>query len=130
VSGRPAGPERDGRGRAGLVVAALALGGVLVLALFPVRAYLAQRHHREELASQVATLEAANMALEDRAATLRSEAEIERLARRYNLVRPGEELYFIPPSAAPPAVATTAAPAPPPSQPWWSRAWAKVTAVL
>jgi cell division protein FtsB len=112
------------------VVAALALAGVLALAVFPVRAYLTQRHHRQQLTAEVATAEARNKGLADRAAALQSDAEIERLARQYNLVRPGEELYFIPPQAAPPPAAPAAPPPRPPLPPWWSRAWAKVTAVL
>jgi cell division protein FtsB len=122
-----------GRGRAGLVVAALALAGVLALAVFPVRAYLAQRHHRQEMAAQVAALEARNKALEDRAANLRTDEEIERLARQYNLARPGEEVYFIPPQATVPPPATPAeadGAGEHRSEPWWSRAWGKVTSLF
>jgi cell division protein FtsB len=98
--------------RAGVVVAALALLGVLALAVFPAKAYLDQRADHRALVAQEATLAAENRTLADRAAQLDTDAEIERLARQYNLVKPGEESYFILPQAAPPA--TTPAPAPAP----------------
>lgn len=101
------------RGRAGLVFAALALTGVAALAVFPVQAWQQQRHERHQLATRLAKLSAENAALRDRAATLQTDAEIERLARDYNLVKPGEESYFILPR--PDAAPETDAPADPPS---------------
>jgi cell division protein FtsB len=111
------------RGRAGLAFAALAFAGVLALAVFPAKAVLAQRANRAQLAAHVAQLSAENAALQDRAGQLQTDPEIERLARQYNLVMPGEESYFILPQAGPP---TTDAPAPPPapvhrSQSLWNR---------
>jgi len=97
------------KGRAGVVVAALALIGVLALAVFPAMAVLDQRRTHRALIAQEAALSADNRALQARADLLRSDDEIERLARQYNLVKPGEESYFIRPDAAPP---TTAPPAP------------------
>jgi cell division protein FtsB len=99
------------RGRAGLVFAALALVGVLALAVFPTEALLAQRRERRQLDAQVAALAAQNAALQDRTAQLNTDAEIERLARQYNLVKPGEEAYFILPQPTVPA--PQAEPAPP-----------------
>ena len=96
------------RGRAGLVFAALALVGVLALAVFPTEALLAQRRERRQLAAQVATLNAQNAALQARTDQLGTDAEIERLARQYNLVKPGEEAYFILPQAGAPAAAAQA----------------------
>jgi len=98
------------RGRAGLAFAALALAGVMALAVFPTQALLAQRHDRSRLATKEAELGAQNAALQDRAGQLQTDAEIERLARQYNLVKPGEEAYFILPRPDAPAAA---APAPP-----------------
>ena len=80
-------------------------------AVFPAKAYLAQRRHRDDVAAQVAMLSADNRALEDRATQLGTDAETERLARQYNLIKPGEEQYFIIPRNGPP---TTVAPPPPP----------------
>jgi cell division protein FtsB len=106
-----------------LAFAALALVGVLALAVFPAEAVLAQRRNRAQLSAQVARLSAQNTALQDRAGQLQTDPEIERLARQYNLVMPGEEAYFILPQAGPPA---TDPPAPPPapahrSPSLWSR---------
>jgi cell division protein FtsB len=101
------------RGRAGPAFAAVALAGVMALAVFPARALLAQRHDRSRLAAKEAELGAQNAALQDRAAQLQTDAEIERLARRYNLVKPGEETYFILPRPdAPAAAAPAGSPAP------------------
>lgn len=119
------------RNRVGVAVAALALVGVLFLAVFPTQAYLAQRRDREQLASQVAELAATNEALRQRAAELDSTAEIERLARlHYHLVRPGEEAFVILPGNTPP---TTAAPPPPPpaeERGWVGRAWDRITSIF
>ncbi len=110
------------RGRAGPVIAALALAGVLALAVFPAKAWLDQRRHRQALTAQLATLEDRNRALEARAAELRSDEEIERLARQYNLVRPGEEAYFVlPPPQQPPAPEAPAPPPPPERKSLWER---------
>ena len=111
------------KGRAGVVVAALALVGVLALAVFPTTAWLDQRRNREVLVAQEAALSAQNQALQARVDQLRSDEEIERLARQYNLVKPGEEAYFILPQATPPAVAPPAPSAPEPrsSPSLWER---------
>jgi cell division protein FtsB len=120
------------RQRAGIAAAALALLGVLALAVFPTQAYLAQRRHHDDLAAQAAELEATNQQLRDRAAQLQTDDEIERLARlQYHLVRPGEEAYVILPDDTPP---TTASPAPPvdpqPARSWPSRVWNRITSLF
>jgi len=113
--------------RAGVLLAALALVGVLALAVFPAQAYRDQRQHRRQLAAEVATLGTDNQALEARAAQLGTDAEIERQARGYNLVKPGEEVYFILPQAEPP----TTAPAPPPPAEATSRSlWERITSIF
>jgi len=121
----------------GLVVAVLAMLGVLVLGAFPVRAYFVQVRQREELAARVRTLQAGNAKLTDQAALLQSDETIERLAReRFQLVRPGEEAYAILPDAgaprpvpAPDATAAAAARPPAPGN-WVSRAWDRVTSIF
>ncbi len=110
------------RGRAGPIVAALALVGVLALAVFPAKAWLDQRQHRKALAAQLADLDERNRVLEERAAQLGTDEEIERLARQYNLVKPGEEAYFVLPRPAPaPVEAPPPPPAPKPSPSLWER---------
>jgi len=117
----------------GLVVAVVAMLGVLVLGAFPVRAYFGQVRQREELAARVRTLQAGNDKLSRQAALLQSDETIERLAReRFQLVRPGEEAYAILPDAAAPAPAPAvlAAARPPVHQTWVSRAWDRVTSIF
>ena len=107
-----------------MAMAALALVGVLALAVFPATAWLDQRANHESLVAQEAALSAQNRTLQERVAQLRSAEEIERLARQYNLVKPGEEQYFILPEAqAPPAAAPVgqAAPQAKGSQSLWDR---------
>jgi cell division protein FtsB len=120
------------RRRVGVAVAALALVGVLFLAVFPTQAYIAQRQHRDDLTAQVATLTATNEALRQRAAELDSNEEIERLARlHYQLVRPGEEAYVILPDGTPPT--TTPPPAPPaPAEDrgWLHQAWSRLSSIF
>ena len=120
------------RGRAGLVFAALALAGVLALAVFPAQAWLDQRHYREQLEARQAALSASNATLQARADQLQTDAEIERLARQYNLVKPGEESYFVlprpdPPAAAPPAAGAPTAPPPPRRSP---SLWHRLTSIF
>ena len=116
-----------------LVVAVLALLGVLALGSFPARAYFDQLSQRDDLARRAAALAATNQQLADKAAHLRTEEAVERLAReRYQLVRPGEEAYAILPTAEPDVAepdAAVAAPEPPESG-WWSRMWSKLTSVF
>ncbi|HEX2272277.1 MAG TPA: septum formation initiator family protein [Acidimicrobiales bacterium] len=117
-------PERGAS--AWLVLAVLALVGVLFLAGLPARAYLAQRRQRAEAAARVQQLAAENRELAAREARLQTDAEIERLARQhYNLVRPGEEVFAIIPAPSPPPAA--AAPAPPPRPGWWQRVFRSLT---
>ena len=111
------------KGRAGVVVAALVLIGVLALAVFPAKAWLEQRRDLRALVAQEAALTAENQALQARTDQLRSDEEIERLAReQYGLVKPGEEAYAIlpsppPPTTVPPTAAKSSARAAPKSWP-------------
>jgi len=120
------------RRRVGVAVAALALAGVLFLAVFPTQAYLAQRHHRDDLAAQVASLEATNQGLAQRAAELDSTEEIERLARlHYQLVKPGEEAYVILPDGVPPTTGAPPPPAPPPAHRGFvGRMWDRISSIF
>jgi cell division protein FtsB len=78
----------------GLLLATVLAG--LARAVFPIQDLLAQRRATAGLEAELATLRADNDALDARIAALRTDAEIERLAReQYNLVYPGEESYAI-----------------------------------
>ncbi len=120
------------RHRVGVAVAALALVGVLFLAVFPTQAWLAQRRDHDQLAEQVAGLAATNEALRQRAAVLDSTEEIERLARlHYQLVRPGEEAYVILPDGIPPTTSPPPpAPAPAEEQGWLRRMWGRLSSLF
>ena len=116
------------KARAGPVIAALALAGVLALAVFPTTAWLDQRRNRTELTAQLATLSEQNRALEARTAELQSDEEIERLARQYNQIKPGEELYFILPRAEAPQAEPVPAPEAAPQAEKRSRSlWERIT---
>ncbi len=92
------------RRTAWLLVASVALVGVLFLAVFPTRTYLAQRRDLDRTEQRLAVLSRQNRELSAKVARLNTDAEIERLAReQYNLVRPGEEAYAILPPPGPPA---------------------------
>ncbi len=101
------------RGRAGPVFAAMALVGVLALAVFAAKAVLDQRRDRKALAARLADLSERNRTLQERADQLQTDEEIERLARQYNLVKPGEEAYFVLPRPPTPAAAPEVPPPPP-----------------
>jgi cell division protein FtsB len=84
------------------VVTSTFIVGFLFIGIFPVRAIIDQRAEIAAAEADLAEVEAANDALEERIDALGTDAEIERIAReQHNLGRPGEEVYAILP--APPA---------------------------
>jgi cell division protein FtsB len=88
----------------GTRVGSVALSGLLVYAIFPVRTYLSQRSDTDRAREQLDVLSEENERLEQRADELRDPETVEEIARRdHNLVMPGEESYAIlpPPEAAP-----------------------------
>jgi cell division protein FtsB len=88
----------------GTRVGSVALTGILVYAVFPVRTYLSQRSDTDRAREQLDVLSEENERLEQRADELRDPETVEEIARRdHNLVMPGEESYAIlpPPEAAP-----------------------------
>ena len=111
--------------RTAWAVAAVFVLGVLALAVFPTRDWLAQRHRRATTVAALQQLTERNRQLEDRAQQLHSDAEIERLAReQYNLVKPGEEAYaMLPRPAAPSAAGRAPKPARHSSRGLLARVW-------
>jgi cell division protein FtsB len=88
----------------GTRVGSVALTGLLVYAVFPVRTYLSQRSDTNRAREQLDVLSEENERLEQRVAELRDPETVEEIARRdHNLVMPGEESYAIlpPPEQAP-----------------------------
>jgi len=117
--------------RAGPVVAAAALVGVLGLAVIPAQAYREQQRNRDQLAATVAATSGQNQVLRERSERLATDAEIERLARlHYNLAKPGEEVYAILPEAAPPPAPPAPAPPPEARPSWWGRTWERISSVF
>ena len=73
--------------------------GVLFVAVFPTRSYLAQRASVRDAQARLDEIDRENRRLQREARRLTTPAEIERLARaQYGLVRPGEEAYAILPA--------------------------------
>jgi hypothetical protein len=94
--------------KAGMRVGSVAVAGVLVYAVFPVRTYLDQRAATRRAHERIEVISEQNDRLEEQVELLGTEDEIERLAREdYNMVRPGEESYPLlpPPETAPPTTA-------------------------
>jgi cell division protein FtsB len=115
--------------RTGLLVGTLATVGVLFIAVFPARTYLDQHHRRQEVLAEIKAADGRNRALERRIDTLRTDAEVERLAReQYNLVRPGEEAYAILPTRQAPPPPHRPPPKPHPG--WLSRQWSRITSIF
>jgi cell division protein FtsB len=85
------------------LLASVVLVAALFLFVFPTRTYLAQRQSLAGAEERLDVLQRENELLEQRISTLRTDAEIERLAReQYNLVLPGETAFAVLPAPAPP----------------------------
>lgn len=116
----------------GPLVAAVASVGFLFVAVVPTRTWLAQRQAIRSAEVGLRVLEEQNRELTSRVAELRTDAEIERLAReQYNLVRPGEEAYAILPAAGtPPPPPARVTPPQERGTSWWARAWDRLAALF
>lgn len=95
----------------------------LIVGVVPVRQYLEQQRRVDAARQRIELLDEENQRLAARAEELRTDEEIERLAReQYSLVRPGEEAFALLPGSDEkrPAQAplSTTAPVEPP-QPGW-----------
>lgn len=92
------------------VLVAMLVIGLLFIAVFPTRTWLGQRHDSAAATRQLQVLDRENAKLAARVKALKSDDEIERLAReQYNLVKPGEEAYALlpgPSASTPPRAAT------------------------
>ena len=98
-------------GRARIALIALAVVAILFVFVFPTRSFLAQRRHVAAAAHDVAVLRRQNEKLAAEAARLRSDAEIQRIARRqFNMVFPGEQVYRVMPAPASGTTTTTSVP--------------------
>jgi cell division protein FtsB len=85
------------------------LVGLLFAFVYPTRTFLDQRSQTQKARSQLDILQSENKRLAREAKRLQGSAEIERRAREYGLVKPGERPFVIIPA---PIRETTVAPAP------------------
>ena len=89
--------------RVWIALATVVFVAALFLFVFPTRTYLAQRESLAGAEERLEVLQRENQRLEQRIAVLRTDAEIEKIAREeYNLVRPGEEAFAVLPAPEPP----------------------------
>jgi cell division protein FtsB len=95
------------------VLIVVVLIGVLFVAVFPTRTWIAQKSQTASATRQLDILEEQNTKLSARVDALQSDDEIERLAReQYNLVMPGEEAYALLPAPGTPSAEAEPEPAP------------------
>lgn len=88
-----------------ILLASVTIVGVLFIGVYPTRTYFAQRSALQKAQHQLDVLQTENVKLDQQAADLNTDSQIETLAReRYNLVRPGEEAYAILPAPPPKVV--------------------------
>lgn len=81
------------------VLGLVALIGFMFVAVFPTRTFFQQRSAIAAAEERLVVLRQENRKLEKSAGLLRTDAEIERIARaRHNLVKPGEEAYVVLPA--------------------------------
>ena len=109
-----------------LFVVALVVVGILFTFGNPARTWVDQHQAIAAARERNTVLDEQSRELQARVDELRTDAEVERLAReQYGLARRGEEAFGIlpgPPAAPPPDEL------PPPEQrPWWERAWDAVS---
>lgn len=93
----------------------LALVGFLFAFVYPTRTYLSQREQISRAQDRLEVLKQQTIALERDTELLRSDGEVERIAReQYGLGRPGETRYVLVPqdttSTTAPTTPTTTAP--------------------
>ena len=88
------------------------LVGLLFAFVYPTRTFLDQRAETSKARTQLELLQSENRKLAREAKLLQSDAEIERRARAYGLVSPGEQPFVIipAPTTVPPTVPQQASP--------------------
>jgi len=102
------------------VTAVVGVVVVMGVFIFPTRTWLQQRHQLAQTAQEVRILDQQNAVLAAAAAKLQTDAEVELLAReRYQLVRPGDEVFAIGPAPAPPTTVPSSGAAAHPSGGVW-----------
>ena len=95
-----------------LLLATVVLVGLLFAFVYPTRTFFDQRTQTKQARSQLELLQAENEKLAAATKRLQDPSEVERLARGYGLVKPGEQAFRIVPV---PTTTTVAPPAPDPA---------------
>ncbi|MFI5046448.1 MAG: septum formation initiator family protein [Acidimicrobiia bacterium] len=94
-----------------LVLGSVVLVGLLFAFVYPTRTFLDQRDDTQRARTQLELLQRENTKLTAESKRLQQPDEVERRAREYGLVRPGEQAFVIVPAptvaTAPPARGTT-----------------------
>jgi cell division protein FtsB len=93
--------------------ASVVLVGILFAFVYPTRTFVDQRNDTNKARAQLSLLRSENAKLAREAKLLQSDAEIERRARQFGFVRPGETPFVVIPAPAttvPPAEPTGAGP--------------------
>ncbi len=110
-----------------LFIASLVVAGILFTFANPARTWFDQRQEIAAARERNIVLDEQSQELRARAATLRTDDEIERIAREeYGLVKPGEEAFGILPAPGSGPPKPEAEPPPPPRSAWRA-AWDAVT---
>jgi cell division protein FtsB len=81
-----------------IAAASVVLIGFLFAFVYPTRTFLDQRSNTNKARAQLELLRSENAKLAREAKLLQTDAEIERRARQYGLVRPGERQFVIIPA--------------------------------
>jgi cell division protein FtsB len=131
--GRPRPADGEARPPLGLTprgaVLLLVMFALAATAVYPLRQYVSQQHRIERLEAKQRALVAENARLEIERKRLQDPAYVQQLAKRdYHLVAPGEEAWVVtgtPPTAQPASDAD-----PRQDQPWYKRAWQRLTGWL
>lgn len=89
--------------RIGSRLAVVALAGLLIYGVFPVRTWINQREALDRARERQEVFERENPLLEDEVSDLRTDARVEEEARELGFVLPGEESYGVLPAPEAPA---------------------------
>ena len=132
---RPA-PSRRQRKRRGsrwasvMFIVLLVSLGLVASGVLPVQQYLERETQVEDARGRLEALQEQNQLLEDDAAALLTDQEIERIAReQYGYVQPGEIGYVVVPTDEADLTVEAAPPAEPVTEPrgFWQRIWDFIT---
>ena len=107
----------------------LVMFALAATAVYPLRQYVSQQDRIERLEAKQQALAAENARLEAERKRLQDPAYVQQLAKRdYHVVAPGEEAWVV--TGAPPEAQPASDAVPQRDQPWYRRAWQRLTSWL